>query len=161
MIQTMQPEKPELHSKSSGAGGSIIDILEVVESDFAKNLAEEESSESERLAEYEKTTQENAVTKTTKMQDVKYKTQEFVGLDKSIAQNSADRKSTNAELDAVNEYYDKVKSKCIAKPETYEERKKARAAEIAGLKEALSILENEVAFTQHRKRGNSGRFLGF
>jgi len=92
---------------------------------------------------------------------VKYKTQEFIGLDKSIAQASADRKSTQSELDAVNEYYDKVKDKCIAKPETYEERKKKRAAEIAGLKEALNILENQVAFAQHRKRGSgASRFLG-
>jgi len=152
----MQPAKPELHAKSSGAGGSIIDILEVCESDFAKNLAQEEATESDALAEYEKVTQENAVTKTTKVQDVKYKTQEFIGLDKSIAQNKGDRKSTQSELDAVNDYYDKVKGKCIAKPETYEERKKKRAAEIAGLKEALSILENEVAFTQKRNH----RFLG-
>jgi chromosome segregation ATPase len=156
-----QPAKPELHGKSSGAGGSIIDILEVCESDFAKNLAQEESTEADALAEYEKTTQENKLTQTTKQQDVKYKTIEFVGLDKEIAQWTSDRKSTQSELDAVNEYYDKVKDKCIAKPETYEERKKKRASEIAGLKEALSILENEVAFTQLRKRGStSSRFLG-
>jgi hypothetical protein len=108
MLQTMHPEKPELHSQSSGVGGSKIDTLEVVESDFANNLAQEEATEADALAEHEKTTQENAVTKTTKVQDVKYKVHEFVGLDKSTAQNPGDRKSTNTELDAVNEYYGKV-----------------------------------------------------
>merc|ERR1740129_2289591 len=69
-----QPAAPEIHSKSGGAGGSIIDILEVVESDFATNLAKEEAEEADAQSEYEKVSQENAVTKTLKDQDVKYKT---------------------------------------------------------------------------------------
>merc|ERR1719174_1710158 len=56
-----QPAPPEQHEKSSGAGGSIISILEVCESDFAQNLAKEESQESDSAANYEKVTQENKV----------------------------------------------------------------------------------------------------
>merc|ERR1719194_72088 len=142
-----QPSKPEGHSKASGAGGSIISMLEVIESDFAKNLAQITEEEEAAQSGYDKLTQENKVTKTMKEQDVKYKTEEFTSLDKELAELSSDRDSTNTELDAVMEYDAKIKDQCIAKPEPYEERKKRREAEIAGLKEALSILEGQ-AFMQ-------------
>jgi hypothetical protein len=152
-----QPAKPETFKKAEGAGGSIIDILEVVESDFTKNLASEETQEADAVATYEKTTQENKITNTMKSQDVKYKTKEFKGLDKAISDMTGDKDTTSTELSAVLEYYGKLKERCIAKPETYEERKARRTAEIAGLKEALSILENETAFMQRGKRSLRSR----
>merc|ERR1719443_177734 len=81
-----QPAMPEKHTKSTGAGQSIIGILEVCESDFSKNLAQEEQAESDAQSEYDTTTQENKITKTTKEQDVKYKTQEYKALDKGITE---------------------------------------------------------------------------
>jgi len=148
-----QPALPIKHSKASGAGGSIINILEVCESDFATNLAKEESQEADAQSEYEKVSQENAVTKTTKDQDVKYKREEAKAQDSTVAEYSADRVTANAELTAVLDFYGKLKERCIAKPETYEERKRRREAEIKGLKEALSILEDETALVQRKRRG--------
>merc|ERR1719213_973087 len=143
-----QPSPPTTHSKASGAGGGIISMLEVILSDFTKGLAEQEAEESAAQADYEKQTQENKVTKTLKEQDVKYKTKEFEGLDKDVADLSGDREGLQTELDAVLEYGEKIKDICVAKPEPYEERKKRREAEIAGLKEALAILEGEAVFVQ-------------
>merc|ERR1719426_548109 len=149
-----QPAPPKKHSAASGAGGSILDILEVCESDFTKNLADEETEESDAVAVYEKTTQDNKLATTMKSQDVKYKTKEYKGLDKSISELSAERDNTNTELSAVLDYYSKIKDRCVAKPETYEERKARREAEIQGLKEALQILESETAFVQRSRRGH-------
>jgi len=151
-----QPAAPKKHEKSSGAGGSIIGILEVCESDFSKNLAAEEAAESDSAEQYEATTQENKITKTTLSQDVKYKTQEFKGLDKEITELSGDKETSGTELAAVMEYYEKIKDRCIAKPETFEERTKRRAAEIEGLKQALQILDEETAFVQRKRRGVRG-----
>jgi len=147
-----QPAMPVTHTKATGAGTGIINILEVCESDFAENLAKEETEEADAQSEYEKTTQENKVMKTLKDQDVKYKTQEIKSLAKSLTELSADLESAQTEHAAVMEYYGKIKERCIAKPETYEERKRRREAEIAGLKEALSILENETALVQRKSR---------
>merc|ERR1719317_712176 len=122
----------------------------VSESDFAKNLAKEEAQEDDAQTEYEEITQENKVTKTMKEQDLKYKTKEVKGLKKAIADLSSDRDTIGNELAAVDEYYSKLKDRCIAKPETYEQRKARREAEINGLKQALSILESETAFVQKK-----------
>merc|ERR1719450_141874 len=139
-----QPAPPAKHSKSGDAGGNIVNMLEVAESDFAKNLAEVEKTESDAVEEYETTTEDNKMSKMTKEQDVKYKTAEFKGLDKTVSELSGDRDTQSSELAAVND--------CVAKPESYEERKKRREAEIDGLKEALEVLNNEAAFVQRRKR---------
>merc|ERR1719436_1123670 len=100
-----QPAVPETHVKATGAGTSIIGILEVVESDFAKNLAVEETEEADAEAEYK-------------------------ALDKELTVLSSDRETKDAELSAVLDYYAKIKDRCIAKAETYEERKARREAEI-------------------------------
>merc|ERR1712224_120271 len=108
---------------------------------MGKNLAKEETQESDAVAEYEKTTQENAVSKAMKEKDVTYKTKEFKHLDKSLTDLSSDKDTSSTELSAVLEYYNKLKGRCIAKPESYEERKKRRESEVAGLKDALQVLE--------------------
>jgi len=145
------------HSSSDGAGSGIIGMLEVIESDFTKGLAEMVAAEQTAAATYEKETKENEIEKTTKTQDVKYKTKEASGLDKAVAELTADREGVESELDAVNDYLASLEKKCTYKVESYEERKARREAEINGLKEALDILESETAFVQtaahHALRG--------
>merc|ERR1719265_3093390 len=146
------PAAPATHAAAGGAGASIINLLEVCESDFANDLSKVEAEEASRAEAYEQNSQENKLLKTTSESDVKYKSQEATSLDKTVSELSADRATTQTELDAVNEYYGQLKDRCIAKPETYEERKRRREAEIAGLKEALNVLESEAAFVQRGKK---------
>jgi len=136
------------HASSDGAGAGIIGLLEVCESDFSKDLAEIVSTEETAQAAYDKETKENEIEKATKEQDVKYKNQESVSLDKAVAEANSDRSGVQEELDAVMEYYAKIKERCIAKAETYEEKKARREAELDGLKQALDILENQAALIQ-------------
>merc|ERR1712136_729359 len=121
-----QPAAPEVHQSSGGAGTSIIGILEVVESDFSKNLAELSLAEDEAEAGYQKITQENKVNKASKEQDLK----------KSGGELTSDGDSASAELSAVVEYLAKLGDMCVPKAETYEEKVRRRTAEITGLKEA-------------------------
>lgn len=150
-----QPSKPIGHSKASGAGSSIIGMLEVIESDFSKSLTEATVAEDNAESTYQKQTKENQITKAMKEQDVKYKSAEAKRLAKDVTEFVSDKAGLNTQLSAVLEYTAKLEAQCIAKPDTYEERSKRRAAEIAGLKEALQILESET--TSSLLQGKGGR----
>merc|ERR1712238_295237 len=91
------------HESADGAASGIIGMLEVIEADFSKNLAQINADEEGAAAAYQATTKEN-------------------------------------EID------------CIAKAETFAARAARFAAEIAGLKEALQILESETALVQRQAR---------
>jgi len=143
-----QPSMPDMHSKSSGSGSGIIGMLEVIESDFGKSLAQATTDEDSAVTEFEKTTQTNKVTKAMKSQDVKYKSKEAAALDKSVSELTSDRTASQSELDALMDYKKTIINTCVLKPETYEERKGRREAEIAGLKEALQILNGEAMLIQ-------------
>merc|ERR1719359_921695 len=132
-------------TSDQGAGTSIIGLLEVCESDFTKGLAEAVSTEEEAARSYEQNEKDNEIEKVTKGKDVEYKTKEAAKLDKSVSELTKDRATEQAELDAVLEYLKKLEDMCVSKVETYAARKAHREAEIAGLKEALNILENEAA----------------
>merc|ERR1719265_1614552 len=109
--------------------------------------------------EYWKSLQDQ-ITKTTKEQDVKYKTKEYKGLEKAVADAQSDLATAETEYKAVMEYWKSLQEQCVAKPESYEERKRRREAEIAGLKEALQILEGEaVALLQRRSVSHRRGFL--
>merc|ERR1719188_2503191 len=148
VLREYYAKEDKAHAAAEGAGEGIIGLLEVCEADFSKALAEAETGEAAAASAYDRETKENEIEKVNKEQDVKYKTQEFKALDKAIAEASSDRKAVQEELDAVLEYLGQLTKRCVAKPETYSERKARREAEIAGLKEALDILENETALLQ-------------
>jgi hypothetical protein len=145
------------HESAEGAGSGIVGMLEVVESDFTKSLAEMTISEQTSETDYKRETQSNKITKATKDQSVKYKTKEYKGLDQSISEAKSDRSTTQEELDSIVQYLGKLDDICIAKPESYSERRGRREAEIAGLKEALNILNGESVFLQRKAtlRGTS------
>jgi len=132
-----------LAQKSSGAASGIIGMLEVAESDFSKMLAEGQAAEDMAQKEYDDLTEDNKVLTATKSTAVTYKKKDLKETQAFLEETKGDLGTTQEELDAVLEYYDKLKPQCIAKPMPYEERKKRREKEIAGLKEAMDILEAE------------------
>merc|ERR1719428_370118 len=109
ILKDYYAKEDKAHEAAEGAGGSIIGLLEVVESDFTKLLTEMIATEESAAQEYETQTKENEVTKTMKEQDVKYKTKEYMGLDKAIAELTSDKESLTTELDVKYKTKEKLK----------------------------------------------------
>jgi DNA repair exonuclease SbcCD ATPase subunit len=131
--------------KETGAASGIIGMLEVAESDFSKMLAEGQAAEDQAIKEYETLTEDNKVTTATKETEVKYKGKDKKETEAYLEETKEDLGTSQSELSAIMEYWEKLQPQCVAKPEPYEERKKRREKEIAGLKEAITILEEESA----------------
>merc|ERR1719408_1043267 len=121
-LQVSAQQAPEFNTAKTDVAGTIMEMLEVAESDFTQMLAENEAQEKEAQAAYDKLVQSNKVTRAAKKEEIKG--------------NQGEVK----ELDAVLAYLDKLKPQCETKVMTYAERVARREAEIAGLKEALEIL---------------------
>merc|ERR1719181_907728 len=152
-LQGRMGQGVQKHSKATGASTGIIGMLEVVESDFSKLLAEGNAAEAMAVEEYEKLTQDNAIATTEKETAVKYKTKDSKETEAMLAGLKEDKETAMKEYDAIMEYWEKLQPMCIAQPEPYAERKRRREAEIEGLKQALTILEEEAgspAFLQMR-----------
>merc|ERR1719498_2335442 len=132
-------------SKETGAASGIIGMLEVAESDFAKMLAEGQAAEDQAQKEYDTVTQDNKVASAEKRTEAKYAAKDKKETQALLEDTKSDLGTSQEELDAVLEYWEKLQPQCVAKPEPYEERKARREREIAGLKEALTILEAETA----------------
>merc|ERR1719163_1150423 len=128
-------------SSQDGTADGIIAMLETVESEFSKSLYEMTAVEDAAVAEYDQAVKTFATAKIIKEKGIKYKTKEYIDLDKYAATETTDREGTQAELDANNEALAKLQDMCIAKPDTYAARKQRREAEIADLKESLESLE--------------------
>jgi len=145
-----QPKLEAGHKKASGAGSSILGMLDVIQSDFGKSLATAEAEEDASAVEYEKVSMGNRMNKLQWEKDVEYKTKESKALDKAVVEVSSDRDSAQSELDAVLEYSKSVVGSCELKPETFEDRKSRRTDEISGLKQALEILEGQAVLLQQK-----------
>lgn len=132
---------PSFGGAQSDAGSTIIQFLEVAEEDFARLLAEVETSEDNAQKAYDKLSQENKVSKATKATEAKGKNSEVKSISASLADYTDDKTGLSKELDAVAAYIEKLRPECESKAMSAEERIAARKAEIEGLKEALQILE--------------------
>merc|ERR1719213_1522638 len=113
------------HTKSSGAAGGIIGMLEVAESDFSKMLAEGAANEDQAQKEYDTVSEDNKVTSAKKQTEVTYKGKDKKETEVYLEETKSDLGTSQTELSAVLEYWEKLQPQCVAKPEPYLEETKS------------------------------------
>jgi len=143
-VQTRQ-EPPETFDKpyTGMAGGGVVGMLEVIESDFARLEADTKASEASAQKEYDEFMTDSEVDKTKKSTDIEHKTAKKQDEEQTLTTKKSDLEGTQKELDAALAYFDKLKPSCVDSGVSYEDRVARRKEEIESLQEALKILNGE------------------
>merc|ERR1719410_2905015 len=84
ILREYYAKEDKAHAAAEGAASSIVGLLEVVESDFSKTIAELTTTEQAAKNAYDQQTKDNEIEKTAKDQDVEYKGKEATDLDKAV-----------------------------------------------------------------------------
>jgi len=141
----MDASKPKIFSdepyKGMGAeGGGVMSMLEVIEADFARLQAETESAEEAGKKEYEEFMEDSKLDKATKTKTKEHKSSKKQAKSQELTMLQADLQGTQKELNAANDYFEKLKPDCIDTGASYAERKAQREQELKDLQEAMDML---------------------
>merc|ERR1719198_542871 len=121
-------------------GGSVVDFLEVILTDFTRLESETATSEAMELDQYKTYMFESKKDKALKENEKGHKSAKKSDKETALTATEADLKTTQDELDKALVYFEKLKPTCVDSGITYEERVKRREAEMQSLQEALKIL---------------------
>merc|ERR1719473_1511544 len=121
----------------------VLGMLEVIQTDFARLTSETTADEEQAADAFQKYSADTATNKAVKETDVKHKTGKRQQTESALAEAKKDLGTTNEELTAAMDYYDKLKPSCVDAGVSYEDRVERRKAEIESLQEALKILSGD------------------
>merc|ERR1719356_773956 len=110
-------------------GGSIVDFLEVILTDFTRLEAETAASEAAELAEYKKYMSESETDKALEENEIKHKNERIKAQTSALHEAEEQLQINQEQLDAAVAYYEKLKPECVDSGITYEDRVKNREAE--------------------------------
>jgi len=130
----------EPYQGMQGSKGGIIGMMEVIQSDFARLESKTSTAEEEAQREFVEFTEKSETDKAVKDREMRHKGFAKDRASRDLRQAKKDLESSQKELAAALEYYEKLKPSCIDLGNSYEERVVRRREEIQSLQEALAIL---------------------
>jgi len=124
-------------------GGSVVDFLEVILSDFVRLESETAATEAAETDQYKEFMFESNKDKALKQNESEHKAESKVNKESALHSAEAELKLNQEQLDAADKYYEKLKPDCVDSGINYEERVKLREEEMQSLQEALKILQGQ------------------
>jgi len=140
-------EAPDAEEYKGREGKGIVDVLEVVVSDYHKEEAEAKAAEEESVREFDKLMmdlKESAAKKKARQEHLRRKVDE---LESELATIQDELASSSEQLKEATSYDEELRNNCIGKTESREERIARRKEEIAALKQANEELKEQSGLT--------------
>jgi len=127
----------------TGESTGVLGLLQVIQSDFARLESDTRANEVTANQDYQRFMTDSSVTKAQLEKDIEHFTTQRQTQENSLVDKKNDLASSERELSAANEYYERLKPSCVDAGMTFEEREQRRQEEIESLQEALRILNGE------------------
>merc|ERR1740127_148303 len=140
IIESAMNVLKEVFAEKATAGNTIVGILEVAQSDFAKLLTEATAQEAAAAADYKKMSLEAKVREAALSTDMEGVTRMTLETQSDEQHLTRELDSVQKEVEAVEAYWEQLKPQCEVKVPAHEERAARREKEIEGLQNALGAL---------------------
>merc|ERR1719440_782169 len=142
------PEKPSTWDASytgvtdpNEEGTGVLAILAKIAEDYERMEAETKAAEETDEKDFQADMTAQTVEKAEKVKDSEMKTQRKDSLIQKLDHMATEKSHLTKELEAVIQYLKDLEPACVIGDSSYEDRKQARADEIAALRKAQTILE--------------------
>jgi len=144
LVQAPADDAPETFDKPYTGllpeGGSVVDFLDVILSDFSRLESETVAEEGAESEEFKAFMFESEKDQALKQNEKNHKEETKTNKESNLHSANEELTLTTQALNKAVAYFDKLKPTCVDSGITYEERVKRREAEMQSLQEALKIL---------------------
>jgi len=131
------------YSGMQSDSGGVLGLLEVCLSDFARLETDTSEAEDEAQSAHKKFMAESTQSKEVKETEKAHKEGNRADGEEDLRNTKKELSLTGEELSKALTYYEKLKTDCLDTGLSYDERVRAREAEIQSLQEALKVLQGE------------------